>query len=259
MSFGENLRRERELRGIELREIAEATKISLRFLQALEQDRPEVLPGGIFPKAFVRQYARHLGLDPERVAVEFEHQARIVAAEQAPRPGPPVPSAARAAWPWILAGGGLVVAAVGFLLAQRGRSLPASPPESTPVAAASGPAPLSFPSDRVYPPPAPGAAEPAAADGLVLDLEAKERCWVAVQVDGVKQIDRVLQQGETERVQAEKEIVLHVGNAGGLGFSLNGRPGASLGRPGEVRRNVVINRESLPALVSASPALPPRS
>src|SRR3954471_7268335 len=70
-SFGENLRRERELRGVELREMAEATKISLRFLQALEQDRVDILPGGIFPKAFVRQYAKHLGLDPERVVAEF--------------------------------------------------------------------------------------------------------------------------------------------------------------------------------------------
>ena len=45
MSFGQNLRRERELRGISLHEIAEATKISARFLQALEQDRLDVLPG----------------------------------------------------------------------------------------------------------------------------------------------------------------------------------------------------------------------
>ena len=43
-SFGENLRRERELRGVDLHEMAEATKISIRFLQALEQDRVEVLP-----------------------------------------------------------------------------------------------------------------------------------------------------------------------------------------------------------------------
>src|SRR5213592_2754282 len=72
-SFGENLRRERELRGIDLRDIAEATKISVRFLQALEQDRVDILPGGIFPRAFVRQYARYLGLDPDRMVTEFDH------------------------------------------------------------------------------------------------------------------------------------------------------------------------------------------
>src|SRR5712692_7358474 len=70
-SFGENLRRERELRGISLREIADATKISVRFLQALEQDRLDVLPGGVFRRAFVKQYAKHLGLDADRLVAEF--------------------------------------------------------------------------------------------------------------------------------------------------------------------------------------------
>src|SRR5262245_15457673 len=70
-SFGDNLRRERELRGITLREISDATKISVRFLQALEQDKIDVLPGGLFPRAFVRQYARYLGLDAEKLVAEY--------------------------------------------------------------------------------------------------------------------------------------------------------------------------------------------
>src|SRR4051812_39657512 len=72
-SFGENLKRQRELRGIELREISEATKISLRFLQALEADRVDILPGGIFRRSFVREYARHVGLDADRLVAEFNH------------------------------------------------------------------------------------------------------------------------------------------------------------------------------------------
>src|SRR6185436_12056509 len=70
-SFGETLRRERELRGVSLREIADATNISVRFLQALEKDRLDVLPGGVFRRAFVKQYAKHLGLDAERLVAEF--------------------------------------------------------------------------------------------------------------------------------------------------------------------------------------------
>src|SRR5512136_2762516 len=73
-SFGENLRREREMRGVSLREIADGTKISVRFLQALEEDRTDVLPGGLFPRAFVKQYALFLGLDPERTAADFVAQ-----------------------------------------------------------------------------------------------------------------------------------------------------------------------------------------
>ena len=63
MSFGETLRRERELRGISLHEIAEATKISVRFLQALEQDLD--IPPGIFPRAFVAVRPPHRA-DAER-------------------------------------------------------------------------------------------------------------------------------------------------------------------------------------------------
>ena len=65
-SFGEKLRHEREMRGVSLREIADGTKISVRFLQALEEGRLDVLPGGLFPRAFVRQYANFLGLDAEQ-------------------------------------------------------------------------------------------------------------------------------------------------------------------------------------------------
>jgi cytoskeletal protein RodZ len=65
MSFGEELRRERELREISLREVAEATKINLRYLEALERNEFEHLPGGVFNKGFVRAYAQFIGVDPE--------------------------------------------------------------------------------------------------------------------------------------------------------------------------------------------------
>src|SRR5687767_8763626 len=90
-SFGETLRRERELRGIGLREMADATKISVRFFQALEEDRVEVLPGGLFPRAFVRQYAAFLGLDAERTVAEFlfAHGESIIPPPRAQMAPPP--------------------------------------------------------------------------------------------------------------------------------------------------------------------------
>ena len=48
-------------------------------------------------------------------------------------------------------------------------------------------------------------------------------------------------------------MVLSVGNAGGLSFTLNGRPGVVLGREGEVRRNIVITRQSVPSLAAGRP------
>ncbi len=65
VSFGEELKRERELREITLREVSESTKISLRYLEALERNAFENLPGGVFNRGFVRAYSKFIGIDPE--------------------------------------------------------------------------------------------------------------------------------------------------------------------------------------------------
>jgi cytoskeleton protein RodZ len=63
--FGDTLRQEREFRGISLDAITRVTKISNRHLVALEQEHFDVLPGGVFNKSMVREYARVVGLDQE--------------------------------------------------------------------------------------------------------------------------------------------------------------------------------------------------
>lgn len=78
-SFGPWLRRQREMREIDLREIADSSKISLRYLQAFEENRFEELPADVFAKGFLRHYARFVGIDAEE-AVNFFAQARKEAA-----------------------------------------------------------------------------------------------------------------------------------------------------------------------------------
>src|SRR5215468_11440286 len=72
--FGRKLREAREQRGLSLRQIASATKISLLTLEALERNDVARLPGGIFSRAFVRSYALEVGLDPEATIQEFVAQ-----------------------------------------------------------------------------------------------------------------------------------------------------------------------------------------
>ena len=69
--FGARLRAAREQRGLTLRVVADATKISVRALEALERNEIARLPGGIFSRAFVRAYAVEVGLDPEQAVAEF--------------------------------------------------------------------------------------------------------------------------------------------------------------------------------------------
>jgi len=243
-SFGENLRRERDVRGISLREIAEGTKISVRFLQALEEDRIEVLPGGIFPRAFVRQYALFLGLDPDRTVADF-----VAAHGEAPpeRKMAPAPEKRRLR----VSLGQVFLAAVAVvavaLTLRRGGEAERARPEPTPSTVAAAPAVL--PTDRVYPSPSLAPAAVAAGDSLVLTMTAQQDCWVEVRADGETVINRVLAEGESQTLEARGEIVLSVGNAGGLSIRVNDRPALPLGRSGEVRKNIVITRQNLPSLV----------
>ena len=66
-NFGPWLRQQREVREIDRREVADASKISVRYIEALETNRFEVLPAEVFTKGFLRQYAAYVGLDPEEV------------------------------------------------------------------------------------------------------------------------------------------------------------------------------------------------
>jgi cytoskeletal protein RodZ len=72
VSLGEELKRERELREITLREISEATKISIRILEAIENDNYRILPGGVFNRNFLRAYAGFIGLDPESIVRKYQ-------------------------------------------------------------------------------------------------------------------------------------------------------------------------------------------
>jgi cytoskeletal protein RodZ len=69
--FGLKIKQLREARGVTLRQIADATKISVAALDALERNDMSRLPGGIFSRSFVRAYAIEVGLDPERTVRDF--------------------------------------------------------------------------------------------------------------------------------------------------------------------------------------------
>ena len=100
-TFGETLKRERELRKISLREVSEATKIGLRYLEALEANRFDRLPGGLFNKGFIRAYAKFIGLDGEAMVNAYLFDLNSQQNPPAPRPryagfsieetAPPVP------------------------------------------------------------------------------------------------------------------------------------------------------------------------
>src|SRR5713101_1352137 len=103
--FGERLKRERELREVSLEEVAKSTRIGSRFLEALENEQWERLPGGIFNRGFVRAIAHYLGLSEEDLLSEYD-LARAEQKAETPVPqesGIPRPSI------WIPIAAGLLI------------------------------------------------------------------------------------------------------------------------------------------------------
>src|SRR6266404_1090794 len=75
-SIGEKLRLAREARGIALRHISEQTRISIRYLEAIEADDYRRLPGGIFNRSFIRAYAKFIGYDEHDALEDYARTLR---------------------------------------------------------------------------------------------------------------------------------------------------------------------------------------
>ncbi len=85
-SFGGDLRRERELREVSLQEISEATKISMKFLRAIEENQFDLLPGGVFNVGFIRAYAKYIGVDDDEMVNNYLFHMQQLKAENGEEP-----------------------------------------------------------------------------------------------------------------------------------------------------------------------------
>jgi len=131
-SFGENLRREREMRGVTLEEISAATKISVRFLKSIENEDFSKLPGGLFNRSFIRAYARYLGLEEDSLLAEYQLAAKAKGEVDITRVSFPVSHAARtrsSRSTWVGAAAAVVLLVAGYALWRysRGSNAGAAP------------------------------------------------------------------------------------------------------------------------------------
>lgn len=270
--FGARLREAREARGVSLREIANATKIAIGVLEAIERNDFSKLPGGIFSRAFVRAYAQEVGLDPDEAVAEFlaalpadSPSARLHAP---PRIVDQDEAVFESRQRMAMVGLKLVLVSVpiaGLLLylsigragpaasrsapsrsAASSPMSPAFPPIPAPssptgesgVSSAAGQAPVGqvAPEGRGPGAAAAPAAPSGASEGFALEIAPVDACWISLTVDGRLVLERVVRAGERIVQRVRDEAALHVGDAGAFAFSINGRPGRPVGARGEVKR-----------------------
>lgn len=254
-SFGEELRRERELRDISLREIAEATNISVRVLESLERNDFTRVPGGVYLRGFIRAYAGHIGLDPEEtlngLQMEMERQERESADQ--PLAGPAGPGGdvpGRAAEGMVVVGLIAVALLIGGLYWYGALSRPSPPPSDPALQGAalkarfkkSGAVPPlpstgeSAPVDLDTIAPAPGSADAAAPAERLVGIRALETTRVQLSCGGVVAFKDEMWVGVERQFPCREPILLSATNGAAIEYSVDSSGLRPLGRSGEIVR-----------------------
>jgi len=243
---GARLKQARESKRVSLRQIANATKISVSALEAIERNDVGKLPGGLFARSFVRAYASELGLDVEPIVREYFAQfpdtgdappVAVFVEPEAAASAPVLAAVLRAAAVGVPVVALVVWVVIGWITgpAKKPPTLAAErvPGAERPIAS-SRPAPDVVPAVGTAPALEAVDAAPGRSAPLTLHIVARKECWISVSADGRDVVSRLLGVGEEEAVRAESEVRLKVGDAAAVVLRLNGSPVRSLGRPGQV-------------------------
>jgi len=250
-SFGEELRREREIRGISLKEIADATKISKRFLEAIERNDHRTLPAPVFTRGFIREYSRYLGLNCDEIVNRYNfaaagddriekspHLERLAHREPPAKKGIPPPYARIDRNVYILLLIIAILAAATFVAMRHKRATNEAAKIESAIA-----------------PPRRAAVKPAAEVGgastpqpMRLSIDVSDDSFVVLDADGKEVINTTLRRGAHRTVEALDSFHFRtVGNAAGIKLALNDVPLAPLGRDGEVIHDRIFGRADLRA------------
>jgi len=258
--FGDHLKREREMRGVSLEEISAATRISTRFLEAIEREHWDQLPGGVFNRGFIRAVARFLGLDEDDMVAEYALETRdrvdVGVVPDAPlearrRWGPAI--AALVLLAAILASGWVVYARYGGRIVSRlhlHSTYSAAPPPAkildatnasdklTPAALKAAPNPDSSSQaigTAFAPDSSKAAGEPApiAPGKLELKMEAGKPADVKVAADGKRIFEGHVEPGEVKQFDAHDSLEISSSDSSALFLELNGQTVPPIGLPGE--------------------------
>jgi cytoskeleton protein RodZ len=269
-SLGGHLRALREAKGSSLEDMARSTRVGIRHLEALEEERLTDLPSPVFVRGFIRAYCGFLREAPDEVLAHYEALAGERAAAQAAN-APPRPRTTWASSSVVVGLALLVILGIALILinltvkrtsgtsvAAPNSEVSATMPTPAPAPLAAAPAPAEAPrSPTASPPPvvAPPASAPAVAPAPTpapavarsvpgphrLTIKAVDATWIRVQPDEGRATEELLPAGASREWSAERRFLVTIGNAGGVEVALNGRILSPLGPKG-----TVIQRLELP-------------
>jgi cytoskeletal protein RodZ len=264
-SLGGYLRALREAKGGSLEDMARSTRVGVRHLEALEEERLADLPSPVFVRGFIRAYCGFLREAPEEALRHYEALAGERAAAQAAN-APPRPRTTWANSSVLVGVALLVILGIALIVinltVRRTGGTSVAAPKTDVSATEPSPTPAPPPAVQVAPPgeasrpaPAPPASAPAATPAPTpapavaksgpgpqrLLIKAVEPTWIRVQPDEGRATEELLPAGASREWSAERRFLVTIGNAGGVEVAVNGKVLPPLGPKG-----TVIQRLELP-------------
>ncbi len=268
--LGERFRQAREARGLSITEVSTATRILPRYLQAIEAGDVASLPGDVYARGFIRNYAQLLGLPAEEMIALYRQERgeptgriKIAPVVETPRTRSClIPSFFVTFFTVLLMLAGLyfVLSSTGMLANPRPvadittptrvpptpttfptATLPPPnttqgplPPPTDPAVAGAGTTTAGAPTDpAAAPPPTPTLEAPVVVQATVLAEPASQGSWFTVTQDGAPAFNALLRPGATQTFRAQREIFLNIGDPSVVQLTVNGQ--AFAGLPGTVR------------------------
>ena len=251
-SLGEKLRQAREDKGLTLGDVAEQTRISSLYLEAIENDDYKILPGGIFNKGFVKSYAKFVGINEQEALMDYQAvlaRSEGIAAESHQRvykpevltddrSGSMLPTILVAALVLALMTGGILYL-VNYL---RAPSSTVTSNTTKPTANASNEAPVATPE--------PGASGVPDMASLKVEVKATSDVSLNASIDGAKATTTLVRAGSSQTFEPKQTLKLSYSRslASAVQLAINGKAIAPPATPLDPKRSIIefeINKDNL--------------
>ena len=248
--IGDLLRRERERQNLSIKDIEKATSIRALYIDAIEKGEYKTLPGEVYAKGFVRNYANYLKLNANEIVnafneemhpqEELQESAGSSSVEEARQEqsaernreeyrGPkitslesyPMEKSSHGVRNALMVAVAVFVVAFAALIAFGGDEEPSAPAPRAKTQTQQGQKQTE-------------AAPKPAADGVEMKLSFTDRCWTEVVVDGKTEFEGTAEKGKVLTLKGKDKVRITAGNAGALNYSLNGKDMGAIGQKGEV-------------------------
>ena len=257
---GYTLRQERERQDLTVEDIEQGTSIRAPYIEAIEAGEYDKLPGAVYTKGFIKNYAKFLGLDADALAKEFAKDLAELSGETAepenadtdktvaqvpekksePQPerksiGYSIQEKASSSSTLIVAAVVLIAAIAGglwsWLSSSESDVATVNPP---PAQQTTQPAEPEQPPADTQTPVANANPAPPASDKVEVQARFNGRCWALVTVDGVVVQEGVIEGGQTISWEGKENITFRLGNAGAVEFFQGGKSLGVQGAEGDV-------------------------